>query len=431
MTDSLFGYRQDDVKQVGSPRKARGGYQIRKSHLIDLMLCTMAIAGVFLHLFIGGVAVLLFLGFGAALFVFRTQPSILACRENWPLLLLPAWGAVTILWAQYPVAALRFDVQLLLTYTISISIICALPLRQTLIILAVINSAVLATVLISATTVTIFQTGEIVRVGVLGSKNNVSFFGTSALTIGALLLSLPGRSVRLNFLAIVTILIAMAAILQARSFGTLVAATGCAGIGFFLWSTSRIVRNSGVRALIYCSGLVCFVVFVVALFLIFSYAEYVSLMKTIGKDPTITGRTFIWSIGLQLIEENFWGGVGVNSFWKTGNPDAVLLWTNGKREIGAYYGFHNTYIHLGVEAGIVGTLIFLGLMIHLLRKSIFTAQREISAYKAVAASYAIFFFVKSWIETMGYSPFSGNVLFFCLIWIVVNQTHRTGWQGGM
>lgn len=404
-----------------SPQAA--GLWIRKDHLIDLTLGGVAILSLFLPLWIGGLGALVFLASGLALCLWRPQATFAAFRRNWPILVFPAWGGLTMLWSDYPMATLRLDIQVLLTLALSLAVISILPVRQTLILLSTFLAGALLTVLTSSQTVEIYQTGEVVRVGVMGSKNNVSMYGASALTVGAMLLSLPGEKRLVRFLAILTIIVAVLAIIQAKSMGTLFAAFLCAGAGAFLWGMRFFIRSAFLRAMILYGGALLLAVMVAILFLSSSYQGYVEFMYGLGKDPTLTGRTFLWSVGARIIDENFWGGLGLGAFWKVSNPDAILLWTYGKRAIGTPYGFHNTYIHNWVETGIIGATIIFLLMVQLLRKTLSHAINGATGYEAAAGAFSLFVFAKSFLETVAFSPFSAGAFYFCLVWIILNRTH--------
>lgn len=406
---------------------------IRKGYFIQLLLAWSAIGSLFVTLWVGGVAVLGFLACGLLFLALHGKPALRAVRGNFLLFLFPLWAGVTVLWAEYPLLALRLDIQLFVTFFIFVSIICLLSINRLLEMLCAFFALTLLSVLVSPVTVDIFQTGETVRVGVLGSKNNVSFVGVTTLTAGAMLLADPQTSRPSRLLALAAIAIAVTNILQAKSLGTFLAVLLCAGFGVLIWSIRTLIRSASRRSLLVYSALAAAAALALMGFLFFSYEGYVSLMQSLGKDHTITGRTFIWAIGLRIIEDNFWGGVGLNSFWSERNPDAVLIWLSGGREIGAAYGFHNLYIHTWVETGLPGFLIICAIMLQLLALIIRFAKQGCTAQEAAAAAFALFLVMKSFFEVPIFNAFSINTFFFFLIWVVLNRTNmapaRSGLQG--
>jgi O-antigen ligase len=79
------------------------------------------------------------------------------------------------------------------------------------------------------------------------------------------------------------------------------------------------------------------------------------LLEVIGKDPTLTGRTELWSYVRYYIDESPTLGWGYSAFWSTANPAA--------KQINVALGWfipeaHNGLLELLLEAGIVGTVFF-------------------------------------------------------------------------
>jgi exopolysaccharide production protein ExoQ len=81
------------------------------------------------------------------------------------------------------------------------------------------------------------------------------------------------------------------------------------------------------------------------------------ILVAMGKDPTLTGRTPMWDIVLEMILRRPWLGYGHSSFWLDGSDSpaaevqAFLQWETPHA--------HNGYLDLGLELGLVGLSIFL------------------------------------------------------------------------
>lgn len=401
---------------------------VRKQDLIQLVLAGATVSCLFLTLWVGGRAVLGVLAFGMLFLALHLNVTLQAARRNLLLFLYPAWAGITVLWADYPMSALRLDIQLFVTFFIFISITSLTPLNYLLELLCGLFTLTLMTVLVSSNTVEIFYTGEVVRVGVLGSKNNVSAVGASALAAGTMLLTSPRRSARSSGLALAAIAAAAAAIIQAKSLGTFLTVLLCGGFGFLIWSMSALISRASLRSLVVYGSVFATAALAFVLFMLSTYEGYVSLMQSLGKDPTITGRTFIWSIGLKVIEDNFWGGVGLNSFWSERNADAVLIWISGSREVGAPYGFHNLYIHTWVETGLPGFLIMTAIIFRMMKLIIGFSKSGCTAQEAIAAAFALLVVIKSFFEVPIFNVFSINTFFFFLIWVVLNRSSSVRMQ---
>lgn len=87
------------------------------------------------------------------------------------------------------------------------------------------------------------------------------------------------------------------------------------------------------------------------------------IAESLGRDPTLTGRTTIWDIGYQYIYENIFLGSGISAFFlDVPNSPASKIWSEM-----IYYqapSFHNGYLQLLAETGLVGFFPFMiGLII--------------------------------------------------------------------
>jgi exopolysaccharide production protein ExoQ len=75
------------------------------------------------------------------------------------------------------------------------------------------------------------------------------------------------------------------------------------------------------------------------------------------KDPTLTGRTYLWQRAHELIAEKPFAGRGYNAFWIQGNPDAEGLWRYAGITDRAGFNFHNTALEILVHLGWLGLVI--------------------------------------------------------------------------
>ena len=85
---------------------------------------------------------------------------------------------------------------------------------------------------------------------------------------------------------------------------------------------------------------------------------YTAALERLDKDSTLTGRTEIWRIGNQVIEQNPILGVGAGAFWRPGVSRATQIATIFQAE-GNKFWFHNAYYEATVHLGFIGVIIFL------------------------------------------------------------------------
>ncbi|MEH2235669.1 O-antigen ligase family protein [Nostoc sp.] len=90
-----------------------------------------------------------------------------------------------------------------------------------------------------------------------------------------------------------------------------------------------------------------------------------TILGSIGKDTTLTGRSELWPAVLQMIAKKPWLGYGYGAFWIDQNSDhSILIQTIQWDAPNAHNGFLDVWLALGL----LGVLVFLiGFVINLLR----------------------------------------------------------------
>lgn len=80
-----------------------------------------------------------------------------------------------------------------------------------------------------------------------------------------------------------------------------------------------------------------------------------ALLVSMGKDPTLTGRTPLWEILIEMIGERPWLGYGYSAFWlgmegPSRRVLSVIDWGTPHA--------HNGFLDLALQLGLVGVLVF-------------------------------------------------------------------------
>ncbi len=91
------------------------------------------------------------------------------------------------------------------------------------------------------------------------------------------------------------------------------------------------------------------------------------VLEMLGKDPTLTGRTEIWPYAIDHIYQRPLLGWGYFGFWTPANPAAIriaqaIALENGTWFVAVLPNAHNTLLEALLEIGIVGTTLFVVLM---------------------------------------------------------------------
>ena len=93
----------------------------------------------------------------------------------------------------------------------------------------------------------------------------------------------------------------------------------------------------------------------------FVIIEWVPLITSLGKDPTITGRTIIWSGVIPMILKQPWLGYGRFGFWSNSSLVADVFRGKFGGIVKTYIPphAHNGYLDLLLDVGLIGGAFFL------------------------------------------------------------------------
>jgi exopolysaccharide production protein ExoQ len=92
-----------------------------------------------------------------------------------------------------------------------------------------------------------------------------------------------------------------------------------------------------------------------------------AILGLFGKDSTLTGRTYLWQQGIEAAHLNPILGMGYQGFWVQGFAKPEQLWDEFFITTRTGFHFHNTYIEVAVENGLVG----LALLVFMLLRNVF------------------------------------------------------------
>ncbi len=90
-----------------------------------------------------------------------------------------------------------------------------------------------------------------------------------------------------------------------------------------------------------------------------------SILGTIGKDATLTGRTDMWPYIIDMIAKEPWLGYGYSAFWQDWNSPGAAVWYAARW---TPPNAHNGLLDLWLDLGLVGVLAFgIGMVIVIVR----------------------------------------------------------------
>lgn len=238
-------------------------------------------------------------------------------------------------------------------------------------------------------------------VGAFSSKNQLGFFASlgiyfayAALALLRVRLLWAAAAVPAGLLSAYCLVISQSATSIIAIAGTL-ALSMCVSLALYLRSPARALFFAAVAGLA-----------LLAAFVSLRLGAFDIVLAAFGKDPTLTGRTYLWSQGLEAARQNLVLGQGYQAYWVQGFSEAERLWAEFNITGRAGFHFHNTYIETLVETGSVGLVLLCALLIGVLLGHFarLLKGRETTASHLMFAVSAMLF-VRSFVEVDVITPY--------------------------
>jgi exopolysaccharide production protein ExoQ len=113
------------------------------------------------------------------------------------------------------------------------------------------------------------------------------------------------------------------------------------------------------------------------------------LVDVLGKDPTLTGRTYLWARADEFIALHPVLGHGYQVLWLSDSADTTGLLRWAHVSDGRAFNFHHTYRQVAVDIGLVG----LGVFIATLAASGIALARKYVVTPSVASTFFLTMFI--------------------------------------
>lgn len=330
--------------------RVRARSLLRYAKQLDVVMLFAWVLGTTLPF--GGLAPLRYVAaayFVGALVLFARQTLPTGLRA-WPTLLIPIFCVVSALWAPSASDAIRKGALFALTSAVAIYAASRLSGRNILIIYMLVEAVAAA---FSAASPAIDVNGA--WTGIFGQKNPlaVNMFILYICSLALILDKDANRWFRL--LALLLAPVGLGIIILAKSATTtiLVVVGTAALLGHaFLWRPASRVRHLRLLLVLF----VAVIGFAGALVLFgFMHVDAAnSVLNALGKDSTLTGRTWLWETAERVMAEHPLTGVGADGFWRSdyGLANSILRYFDYEEYV--KFSFHNSYLENGVAFGYPG-----------------------------------------------------------------------------
>ncbi|MEJ0059752.1 MAG: O-antigen ligase family protein [Terricaulis sp.] len=312
---------------------------------------------------VGPLLVVAQMGLFALLIASRPGECLKALLKWWPLMLTPILAFVSFTWSDLPAVSARYGFQLLFTAYIGVILATLLPPSRFLA-MSFLSMFVFCVLSIISQRQG-FAAHGMVLVGFTGSKNQMALAGFALMLAAAGTMLDPKQSRLLRLATIPAYPIALYIIAGAAS-ATAVLIAGVAAPALAAAAFAQRLKPAGRVATIL--GVLLFLSPIA--FIWTDILEWINrfMIDVLDKDPTLTGRTYLWAHAEALIERRPVFGYGYQAFWLGGSVDAVGLLRWAEQTDGRQFHFHNTFLQIGVDTGYIGmaafvvTLIVIGVM---------------------------------------------------------------------
>ncbi|MEM9257787.1 MAG: O-antigen ligase family protein [Pseudomonadota bacterium] len=277
-------------------------------------------------------------------------------QRGFILLLVPIWWMTSALWSPEPALAFRSGLQSLLTILICMFMASRLDTR------------LLLSMLLIALAVFAFWSLPVGLVGLsygtpikaMYPHKNAFGIDMSVLWVSALALLLsPGVPKLVRVTAMATMPIALLLVFASQSATAILLSFGMAGvlIGALVYLGRKNTLTFGRIALL--SLTVSFLLGVIVAWTNLASTDPITLvLNALGKDRGLTGRTDLWAIAMAEIAERPLLGTGAKGYWRYDDtPFIRQIFIDYYKERGNNFHFHNSWLELSVNIGIVGAFL--------------------------------------------------------------------------
>jgi exopolysaccharide production protein ExoQ len=354
-------------------------------------------------------AVLIVLATGAYGFSQRDRLRAIFLRPL-PLLAVPSWAIFSVVWSQFPGATLKYGAELLVTVAAALLIAAAPSPKAVLkgLLLAFLLYAVMA--LAFGGSVGMGAGGQTAFSGLSDSKNLLADIASTGciISLAVLAIALTGREPLWMSLSTGAAGVQLYLLIVSRSAGAVLGL----GVGVATLAILWTLLAAGRAARLIFAGALGLAALAVAIFhQPLSAAAIAVGSAAFDKDPTLTGRTYLWYRAADLIAEHPLLGRGYSAFWVQGNIDAEGLWRYAGIGTRGGFNFHNLGVEILVHLGWVGlVLVVVVLMtgaVALVRRFVVEASLSLCFWFAIL----VYQLVRTPIESVGLAPFHISTLF--------------------
>jgi len=297
------------------------------------------------------------IGLVGLLFVVRPMAFAEILTRWWPLLLTPIIATASAIWSDAPDTSLRYGAQFIFTMFMGVLIARLLTPRRFLIVFA---SSVFVFCILCILDGRQGSSAEgPVLIGLTGSKNQMGY-EAQLLMMSALAMMLMGvRFIVLRWIAVLSFPLSIYIVLEVNSATALLMAVGGSAALIGLWLMQRFTPGGRLATIIGALIVLAPISLVIP-----EIVDWMNrfLFDTLNKDPTLTGRVFLWAAADDLADRRPLLGYGYQAIWIGDSSESIGLRRLAGISDGRTFHFHDQFRQIRVDTGWVGLIVFVGVL---------------------------------------------------------------------
>lgn len=312
----------------------------------NVILAGLALLSLLFSVPFGSLAALGFLVSGMLLWGRHPARALDDVLRFWPVFLVPSWCLLSWFWSAAPSETMRYGIQIAITFLVAVAMATRLSARNfVLVAFACFAVAGMASLLFGSV-----RSDGAGWLGIFGSKNAFSFvMSTLVLLSFSLVIGGERRTVRLAGLGGLGLGVFL--LVMGQSAGALVSTAMALLLGLGL----VVLRSMPPVQRLVAVALAVLAAVGLGLLAFGFRAELAAMfLESTGKDPTLTGRTFLWNAAFSEIARHPLLGQGFRAVWIPGHPVAEAMWAEFGIASKSGFNFHSTWISNAVEIGLIG-----------------------------------------------------------------------------
>lgn len=360
------------------------------------------------------IAIVIFIGLWLAHAIYQKRLILSPSRDAVAVFLLPFIATYSTLWSDYPGKTLYQGAEFIAMAMCVIIIARTVSIDALLKGIALGCTAVLGLSVWSGNYANDSMGGGPALIGLFGSKNMNGLFAEIAILTSIILVFTKTRLIAKLLYAAPAIVIGVIALYLCKSASSTLSMLAVFVMLGGVYTITRVPRPF--RPVAVLAGVFA-VITAITLAMALNIDPQSAVLEGMGKNPTLTGRTYLWAEGLKIGMERPLLGHGYTAFWVHGQPQAEKYWEEFYILTRTGFHFHNMYIQTFVDLGLIGVLTMVGLLFYTFGKVvILSLWHGLNAEYAFALAIAGMFLVRSFVEVDLLGPFGiGPMLFMGIL----------------